>query len=77
MKPPTTATLQVTIVHHYNAETGSMIGDALVTTTDVASAFAMQAQPLAVGEARLSVAMTDVAFEVREVTIAIQFIDSI
>ena len=68
---------RVTIVHHYNTETGSMIGDALVTTTDVASAFAMQAQPLAVGEARLSVAMTDVAFEVREVTIAIQFIDSI
>ena len=74
---PWEAPQRVTIVHHYNAETGSMIGDALVTTTDVASAFAMQAQPLAVGEARLSVAMTDVAFEVREVTIAIQFIDSI
>lgn len=67
---PDTTVDTVTIVHHYDAVSGEMIGDALVTVgPDLSAVAALQSTRLSTGDdpsrmSTLKVSMTDVVFEV-------------
>lgn len=62
---PAVQVRSVTIVHHYEARTGNMVGDALVTAgPDLAAVAALQSTRLKCGATTLKVSLTDTVLEV-------------